>query len=140
MTEIITNGIKNHNIERNTSGSITVIKPNMDFTGWRFIYLAKEKSTDNDSQAVIPDITPILATLTVADLGLPPEAQQYITGETVQAVIIPFQPKHTKSLQVGEIYEHSCRAILYDENNEVISAITLFNGRLQITQNRIQAP
>ena len=111
MTNILTT-----QIERNTSHTI-FLEPNVDMTGWDFIYLAKHNLADKDVDAVIP-ITPTFSIV-----------------NDVKQVEVKFAPSQTKNLNVGFLH-HSLRAISPDKQ----TVIVLFNGTLEITQNGIEAP
>lgn len=106
----------NTQIERNTSHTIT-LQTSSDLSGWTLIYLAKNKVTDKDVDAVL-NITPTI-----------------VETDGVKNIVVSFLPSHTKNLEVGYL-RHSFRAISADKK----TVLVLFNGTLRITQEGIEAP
>jgi len=127
MTEIA-----NSIIERNTSHIIIYIQQ-LDFTGWDLVYLAKNNINDDDDAITNINILPQI--VNISDLDLSDDEKSQIADGIEKAIVVIFPPSATKNKKIT-YYEHSLRAISADKEN----VITLFNGKLQVTPDRIKAP
>jgi len=106
----------NKTIKKCDSDGIKVIC-NLDFTDWTLIYLAKRNPTDNDQTSVI-SLTPTI-----------------IIEDGLKKILIEFFPGSTANVPVDN-YFHALKVI----SPNAQSALTLFQGKLTIEQNYINAP